>query len=530
MNRRNTLLMLLTLIFLAGGMATNGEQWAHIYAPIDNKPGFILDKLIPFSGGGYVGIGYSCVDESCNSMTFYLGRIDSHGNIIWSKQLPLYYACTSLRTGNISDNNDGTFTITGLNAGDGMVVFDKNGNVLKARSYYSIYPVDSFRNNDGKIYSLVTQTSENVKLACFDGPAGEALYSRGFDFGGDTFTCKAIVHSADDNILMIGIGHLDEGGVVLKTDLNGNVLWARKCEGIYEDSMGESLIDATATSDGGLLFLVFPEHGSIMPNTIIKLDRDGNVSWQEQIHITDTLGTNPAHILDAEENDDKTILVSCLSHSDNPVTILLDNNGQIIKETQINVPWYSLVYIPEIIKTDDGFVFIGHGPWGFSCFDWMGIAGTIGTLDHDGIPLSDCYEYENAEAAIVPTSLIFSDFPVTSIDGYEIYSYASDYSLIDVSQHVISCGDVWPAVLSAKKLSNPFRLKLTGWNFTQGSEVYVNGVKAAKASYKGTDAYNHTKLVVSGAGLKTLLPKGQPVCITVKNPDGHESECFSYTR
>jgi PKD repeat protein len=66
------------------------------------------------------------------------------------------------------------------------------------------------------------------------------------------------------------------------------------------------------------------------------------------------------------------------------------------------------------------------------------------------------------------------------------------------------------------QLQNPFRLKIFGSNFEPGAKVYLNEVAAPITTFKSP-----TVLVAKqGASLKALLPKGVPVIVTVKNPDG----------
>jgi len=66
------------------------------------------------------------------------------------------------------------------------------------------------------------------------------------------------------------------------------------------------------------------------------------------------------------------------------------------------------------------------------------------------------------------------------------------------------------------QLQYPFRLKIFGSNFEPGAKVYLNEVAAPITTFKSP-----TVLVAKqGASLKALLPKGVPVIVTVKNPDG----------
>lgn len=82
------------------------------------------------------------------------------------------------------------------------------------------------------------------------------------------------------------------------------------------------------------------------------------------------------------------------------------------------------------------------------------------------------------------------------------------------------------AVDTVYKVGNPFRLKVTGGGFLPGAWVYIDGVAVPRVSYKRPD------LIVAkgGAALKSMVPFGQPVCVTVVNPNGGTSSCYMYTR
>jgi hypothetical protein len=82
------------------------------------------------------------------------------------------------------------------------------------------------------------------------------------------------------------------------------------------------------------------------------------------------------------------------------------------------------------------------------------------------------------------------------------------------------------SISSVSKMGSPFRLSLAGGGFLPGAWVYLNGARAPGMSYKGPS----NLMVKGGAALKAMLPQGQPVCITVMNPNGGTTPCFMYTR
>ncbi len=82
------------------------------------------------------------------------------------------------------------------------------------------------------------------------------------------------------------------------------------------------------------------------------------------------------------------------------------------------------------------------------------------------------------------------------------------------------------SISSVSKMGSPFRLSLTGGGFLPGAWVYINGAPVPRVAYKGPSNLK----VKGGAALKAMLPLGQPVCITVVNPNGGTTPCYTYTR
>ncbi len=72
----------------------------------------------------------------------------------------------------------------------------------------------------------------------------------------------------------------------------------------------------------------------------------------------------------------------------------------------------------------------------------------------------------------------------------------------------------------------PFQLKITGTDFQSGFTVTLDGAAPPQVIFKSP-----TKILLGGGKtLKAMLPKGTAVCVDVHNPDGGDSDCFTYTR
>ena len=84
-----------------------------------------------------------------------------------------------------------------------------------------------------------------------------------------------------------------------------------------------------------------------------------------------------------------------------------------------------------------------------------------------------------------------------------------------------------PTVTGVSKMSDPFRLKITGSNFHANCTIYIGGVAVPVTTFKSSSELVAKK----GSSLKAMVPKGVPVEITVKNnDDGGVSAAFTYTR
>jgi PKD repeat protein len=83
-----------------------------------------------------------------------------------------------------------------------------------------------------------------------------------------------------------------------------------------------------------------------------------------------------------------------------------------------------------------------------------------------------------------------------------------------------------PAITTVSKGTNPFVLTVKGSKFQPGCLVLIGQTAVPVVSYKSP-----TKVVAKGGStLKGMVPKGIPVCVQVKNPDGFTSPCFMYTK
>jgi PKD repeat protein len=88
--------------------------------------------------------------------------------------------------------------------------------------------------------------------------------------------------------------------------------------------------------------------------------------------------------------------------------------------------------------------------------------------------------------------------------------------------------DAAPVITGVSKVAGApsFRLKVKGTGFQPGCIIFANETPVPVTVYKSS-----TQLVAKqGSALKALFPKGVPVCVQVRNPDGFVSGCSTYAR
>lgn len=84
-----------------------------------------------------------------------------------------------------------------------------------------------------------------------------------------------------------------------------------------------------------------------------------------------------------------------------------------------------------------------------------------------------------------------------------------------------------PIIQGIAKMTDPYRLKVTGVNFTSGCVVEINGNWAPETAFKSSGEV----LAKKGDALKAMLPRGVPVALTVYDPaTSKRSPPFYYVR
>ena len=454
-------------------------------------------------------------------------RTDSHGNLLWVKQYSNNYY-----TWKIFDNGDSTFTIYMPSAM--LVHVDANGEIIDKWGYW-------FGAGGG---TMVTRSpagdyffaGQDLMLMKVDGRTLDPLWLIQYDYLIPKITPSGLELTPDGGVVIAGsLDYTTNSTELLKVDSDGNVKWARRYE---SPSWATSPLLAVAP-DGDLLLAYQDSHEDSAQCVLMRLDSSsGAILWQEELTFPDYPDMRPARITSITASDDGSALLAGRMGSTPlhnypeamPILARLDPSGmpewcQLYHSGPIHLG--STLY--KVLPARDAYVFLANGDQGY---ERPGIV--LSSVDLSGNSPDDCPS-NPVRMTVRATEWSSWDCPVTHREwsgNFKIPITGGPFVDVKGIRDDVLCGDVFPAVLSATALQNPFRLKLTGWNFQEGSTAFIDGVTAPSSTFKGAKAKTgQTSLVVGGGSqLKAILPKGQSVCITVQNPDGHTSECFTYTR
>jgi acyl CoA:acetate/3-ketoacid CoA transferase alpha subunit len=230
-------------LFLIKTDANVNIQWAKTYRGTNWDFGYSVQQT---SDGGYIVLGRTR-SFGADSADILLIKTDANGNIQWAKT---YGGTNWDEARSVQQTSDGGYIVAGYTNSFGagswdlfLIKTDANGNIIWAKTYGGTY-TDYARS--------VQQTSDG----------GYIVLGRTRSFGAD---------SAD--ILLI------------KTDANGNIQWAKTYGGIDDDAA----FSVQQTSDGGYIVAGYTwSFGESIWNIfLIKTNGSGDVEWAKTYEVRD---------------------------------------------------------------------------------------------------------------------------------------------------------------------------------------------------------------------------------------------------
>jgi uncharacterized delta-60 repeat protein len=278
-------------IFLIKTDANGNLQWAKTYGGTDDDKAYSVQQT---SDGGYIVAGWT---RSFGAYDIFLIKTDANGNIIWAKTYGETYWGEAY---SVQQTSDGGYIVAGSTTSFTgwddifLIKTDANGNVIWAKTYGGT--------GDDWVYS-VQQTSDGGYIV-----AGwtDSFGTGGYDFiliktdangniiwaktyGGTNWDFAYSVQQTSDGGYIVA-GYTNSFGAgsydifLIKTDANGNIQWAKTYGGTDDDKA----YSVQQTSDGGYIVAGYKSYFFAADNIfLIKTDANGNIVWTKTYWGTD---------------------------------------------------------------------------------------------------------------------------------------------------------------------------------------------------------------------------------------------------
>ena len=337
---------------------SGGNGWINVF---DNS-GKVLDSII-YGGSGedyfhtilrvrdnyYFVIGSSDSDnydlsENNGFLDGWILAVDNNAEKIWSKCYGTEFNDYVL---SISKTNNGNYIVSGeinsyelivqnsINMG-WMFKIDDSGNLLWSKSFSEdtvkrIF--GAFEKKDGNIVSIGQTSNDSDKYLIWSlhDPEGNIIESKKIA-SMKLINVTKVISTKDNKLMLIGriVTNEDEGGLVMKIDYDGNILWKRsymQYGACCFCGISPFLIDDSYIVSGGSTSLEKDfDDGYLNSNGIIfRIDGSGKIIWNKQFTGPDNM--NSTLLSTFISNDFK--LFSCGTSNLKDNTFL--HNGWILK-------------------------------------------------------------------------------------------------------------------------------------------------------------------------------------------------------
>ena len=233
--------------------------------------------------GGYIVCGHSESSFAHNSIL--IARLDSDGNVVWSKVYKTQYYSDAYA---IQRTYDGSYIIAGKTYSSNGYIFtitkiDPDGNLkwcssISGISYYS-KPYIQQTSDHGYIISGTTDSfgagKEDFIIVKLDS-SGTFQWAKTFG-GGNNDENYSVWQTKDDGYILTGLtrsfGATNNNFLIIKIDKNGEEQWSK----MYDEDHATYGKFAYQTSDGSYI-VVGSNYSDII---IMKLNPSGSIVWKK---------------------------------------------------------------------------------------------------------------------------------------------------------------------------------------------------------------------------------------------------------
>ena len=260
----------------------NGDSlWTKTFGGTSFDNGISVQQT---NDGGYIILG-GTESYGAGNRDIYLIKTDGNGDSLWTKT----FGGTSQDFGNsVQQTNDGGYIVTGVTESYGagnkdayLIKTDASGDSLWTKTFggskFDLGNSVQQTNDGGYIVTGRTASfgagSLDVYLIKTDGN-GDSLWTK--TFGGSSFDLGfSVQQTTDGGYIIIGgtdsYGNGDRDFYLIKTDVNGDLIWTKTFGGIFRD-VGSSV---QQTTDGGFIITGYTSSGN-GDRDLLLIKADGN--------------------------------------------------------------------------------------------------------------------------------------------------------------------------------------------------------------------------------------------------------------
>ncbi|MES2593053.1 MAG: T9SS type A sorting domain-containing protein [Bacteroidota bacterium] len=276
-------------VYLIKTDASGIVSWSKTIGGSDNDLGYSVQQT---TDGGYIIGGNSY--NTIGNFNLYLIKMDSNGTLVWSKT---YGGAGTEHGGFVTQTADGGYVIMGdtysfgLQGGIYIVKTDASGNEVWSKTYGNYMGGNeklSIQQTADGGYIVATFTIElGDHDACLikTDSNGNIIWAGSYDIMFGSQRGYSAKQTADGGYIICGSGSYQTwGGVYLvKTNSTGSVQWSRLYYGV-------KALDVTQTTDGGFVVTGCGVHSGSTEVLLLKTDTNGN-SFCNDTSITSTKGS-----------------------------------------------------------------------------------------------------------------------------------------------------------------------------------------------------------------------------------------------